>query len=83
MWDQGQANISDAQQYKAILSGLIHDWRGHWHTNVPFLAVAANVPHSSSVQAIDPGPINTFHPPDKPALAKHLAAASLHAVYGQ
>ena len=40
LWYQGEANTGDTQeQYAALLSGMIADWRGHWKDEFDFLVV--------------------------------------------
>jgi len=40
IWYQGESNVGRAYQYRALLAGLIRDWRAAWNEgNFPFLIV--------------------------------------------
>ncbi|MES1201099.1 MAG: sialate O-acetylesterase [Pseudomonadota bacterium] len=40
LWYQGESNTGDADQYQALLAGLMRDWRRQFETpNLPFLIV--------------------------------------------
>ena len=38
-WYQGESNTGDAANYQALLAGLMHDWRGKFGADLPFLIV--------------------------------------------
>jgi sialate O-acetylesterase len=39
VWYQGESNTDDADRYRALLAGLISDWRGKFSAELPFLIV--------------------------------------------
>lgn len=39
LWYQGEANISNSQQYPLMLSSLVQGWRNAWGVNLPFYYV--------------------------------------------
>ncbi len=39
LWYQGESNTSDAAAYRALLAGLMADWRNHSRKDLPFLVV--------------------------------------------
>jgi sialate O-acetylesterase len=39
LWYQGESNAGDAQQYRALLTGLMRDWRRQLGSSLPFLIV--------------------------------------------
>jgi sialate O-acetylesterase len=39
LWYQGEANASRHEEYYALMSALIKDWRGLWQDELPFLMV--------------------------------------------
>lgn len=36
IWYQGEANVGRAEQYRDLLSVMIHDWRSKWGVDFPF-----------------------------------------------
>ncbi len=46
IWYQGENNVSQAYQYRELMPMLIHDWRGKWGYDFPFIMVQlANYMH--------------------------------------
>jgi sialate O-acetylesterase len=39
LWYQGESNTGDASQYRALLTGLMRDWRRQFRSSLPFLIV--------------------------------------------
>jgi sialate O-acetylesterase len=39
LWYQGESNTDDADQYRALLTGLMRDWRRQFSSALPFLIV--------------------------------------------
>ena len=36
IWYQGEANVSEHEDYYELFSGMIADWRNHWGYDFPF-----------------------------------------------
>ncbi len=39
IWYQGENNVSQAYQYRDLMPMMIHDWRGKWGVEFPFIMV--------------------------------------------